>query len=268
MEPGEPRLHVDGGDPSHRHRAEAGDDVPAQEVAVEVDGRGLQLRRLRHQPPVGPLTERDVAEARVVPHASGHVRLGGRQPPLPVALGGEGVGCDDAIPRGVPVAGLPPSRRKAADRSESAACRHGGLRMVGVFEADSTARPSRANQIVRRWWDVQPGPSAVERSRLQRSEEGGALFLTEIVDHHLLVGRERPSATQQLLDGKLQAVPMVRSDGSGRHLAINCTERRRRRSPWATLVEGRWPDAQAGRPGCRRYSSIHSRISAGSKRIR
>jgi hypothetical protein len=75
--------------------------------------------------------------------------------------------------------------------------------MVGVFEADSTARPSRATRsyddggtfraksprLDGRLCRSRSCLSAVERSHLQRSKEGGALVLGEMVDHHLFVGR-------------------------------------------------------------------------------
>ncbi|MDQ1494469.1 MAG: hypothetical protein QOG69_952 [Actinomycetota bacterium] len=66
--------------------------------------------------------------------------------------------------------------------------------------------------------DDDQAPSGEVAHASRASEEGGALFLRQIVDHHVLVRRQRPSASQQLCSGKLQALAVTRTDGLGRHL--------------------------------------------------
>lgn len=59
--------------------------------------------------------------------------------------------------------------------------------------------------------------------RLQGGEEGGALLLAEIVDHHLFMRRQRPCAPEQLLHRQLHVVAGAGRDGFGRHLIPNST---------------------------------------------
>lgn len=48
----------------------------------------------------------------------------------------------------------------------------------------------------------------VEASRAEGSEEGFAFLGGEIVDHHLVTGRQRPDAAEKILDRKLEVLPM------------------------------------------------------------
>jgi len=71
------------------------------------------------------------------------------------------------------------------------------------------------------------------RSRLQGSEVGGALFLGEVVDHHVLRSGQRPGAPKQLGNSQPSGVSVARRQGFGRtHLA--------RQAAWLGNWYARW----------------------------
>jgi len=51
-------------------------------------------------------------------------------------------------------------------------------------------------------------PLRVEPSLLEHGQERGTFCAVEIGDHHLLVGRQRSSATQEFLDRKFQSIEL------------------------------------------------------------
>ena len=77
-------------------------------------------------------------------------------------------------------------------------------------------------------------------SRVNYGEEGGALLLSEVLDHHLFVRRQRTGSAQDLLDRKLEATLIAVVRGVARHDS-NYTADRGRNRPTDPV----WSDARA-----------------------